>query len=237
MRKYLYLVLLFGLFSQAFALDPVEFEVIQRFPNGDGRGEFENFIVTTGGTGSEPSWPYGLTVSEELFYVDDYRNNRIVEFALNLDSWEEIPVFPSGQSLLKNDELMLTVDAESSFSIVNYREKQNVSSGRFVSNSQISGYMVSRSGFNYRAMVLAGDLLFAQVTGSDSGPQYHSFYIDENFSGRFEYRNPDQTIRFLKEDYEGTEEFTVDEDGYIFWNRRLVAPYGDSYARYHWNTT
>ncbi|WP_238565789.1 hypothetical protein, partial [Spirochaeta lutea] len=48
--------------------------------------------------------------------------------------------------------------------------------------------------------------------------------------------NPEETIRFLKEDYQGTEKFTVDDEGYIFWDGKLVAPYGDSYYRYFYET-
>jgi len=83
--------------------------------------------------------------------------------------------------------------------------------------------------------IIAGDMLLVNIASSQANPEYYGFYIADNFEGKITMMNPDETIKFLTEEYRGTEKFTV-QDGYIFWNGRLVAPYGPIYFQYYYGS-
>ncbi|KGE71202.1 hypothetical protein [Spirochaeta lutea] len=223
-------VLFFMVVSQILAIDPVRFEVLIRIPNGSGSGQLQ--YSSFEGMGPNPSTPRGFLELNGVFYVADYWAGRLMHFTIPGPVWGTLEEGVSvGEQLLTNGKMLLMLETGGNFRLYGLDNYDVLSLGNFR-----TGYFTTDYSTYYRSMIFAGDLILSQFPDSGGRPQYHSFYTGKNFAGRFEYRNPDQTIRFLKEDYDGTEEFTVDEDGYIFWNGRLVAPYGDSFSLYHWNT-
>ncbi|KGE73309.1 hypothetical protein [Spirochaeta lutea] len=219
-------ILFMILAHMVFALDPVKFEEISRFPNGSGEGEFRFHEFE--GMGSNPSSPVGLVYVDEGFYITDNVNQRVV-WIKDDGAWHVILTGIDREKLIATPEYLFFFGYPGRYQVYELKAGHLLSDDTFLNRFEDASF--------YNRAIIAGDMLVIQPYGGGSEPRYFGFHITEDFDGTISMMNPEETIRFLKEDYEGTEEFTVDEDGYIFWNRRLVAPYGYSYARYHWNTT
>ncbi|WP_162180207.1 hypothetical protein, partial [Spirochaeta lutea] len=209
---------------QIFAIDPVQFEIIQRFPNGTGPGEFRYHSFE--GMGANPSSPEILAYEDGEFFIGDNVNNRMVKIGRNREwnilytGWiPEVNLIPAGKFLVG-------LNLGSVYDVYDRETRRLLHTGEVnLGNAEFFFFSI-----------IAGDMLFVQPHSGGSEPQYYGFFIPEDFDGKITMMDPERTIDFLKNDYDGTEEFTVDEEGYIFWDGKLVAPYGPTYYRYYYKT-
>jgi SH3 domain-containing protein len=229
-RLYVGFLLTLVTIGSTFAIDTVQFEVLQRFPNGEGDGEFRHHEAPGGG--GNPTGPTGLDYENGTLYITDNLNNRIVQ--INDDgTWHLVQGdirFP-GEQLLATDRYLFDFGFGGSFQVFDLELKQLLSNGQMRAGFPEVSY--------YRRTLIAGDMILVEPAGSGgSEPRYFGFYIPDDFDGEMSEKmmGPDRTIEFLTEEYQGTERFVVDANGYVFWNGKLVAPYGKSFSQYYWDT-
>ncbi|WP_037547312.1 hypothetical protein, partial [Spirochaeta lutea] len=178
-------LLLFAVF-QIYALDPIQFEVISRFPNGRGEGEFRFHEFE--GMGSNPSSPKGLSFVDGVFYITDNVNQRVIRLEENGNHWGVLlNNLDPGFNLIRQGRFLFDFASSGFYNVYNH-DQQSLT----VKNSRLSTGDASY----YMKTVIAGDMILVNTSperGTET-PRYFGFHITEDFDGTISMMNPEETI-------------------------------------------
>ena len=209
------------------AIEPVEFEVMYQYEM-----NMENNSFGYNPNGYEAVAPSGLLAYNDSFYVWDS-----VE-------WQLVRIHPDGSLetvaensrihgwIYTNGKYLFTAAGDTRIGVNDLDSGQNIVPSFMLSDD----YPVSNQEISPVRLAAIDNLIFSNSRSRSNQPQYHSFEIVDDFESPMVYRTPEETVEYIQNEYDGEEDLRFDDDGYLFWGGRLVAPDGDSFGIYHWGS-
>jgi hypothetical protein len=204
-----------------YGYESVYFNQLFQFTNGQEVNQFRNLEPKIGDVNHDPK---NIIVAPSGYYISDDANQRLIHVSRE-GEWSivfEGSTFGRSVQLYKN---FLIVFGRADYEVIDIVGKQ-------LSASDHYNLSIGSGGPN--RIVIIGDMLLIQQTSRS--PEYLSFHFTDDFDGEISLMNPAQTISYLRNDYDGTEDFTVDERGYILWNGRVVSPEGRNFYRFFYQS-
>ena len=215
------------------AIEPVQFSVMSTIEAGtppDGLG-----YLSKDGMGNNPEMPRAFSINPwgmNAFFVYDFWSAQLVE------------IHSDGQmSVIENDHMSAATHfaySSSNSLLLSQNGNYAVYSShveKVIHGNIVDEFPVNQNVYYTNKIVMIDKMIFINDRTRSNQLQYHSFEIVDDFESPMVYRTPEETIEYIQNEYDGDEDLRFDDDGYLFWGDRLVAPHGRAFVKYHWDET